>query len=404
MPTAVVERYGSLSATGIAKEATFGTAVAATTFLPMTSNGLELDPSLFSPKVMFGQRDLNSWPLYGQFKAAGSLSAPLFPTNGMTLLAGSIGADAAAGNGVTGTGSASANTLNGGVSAGATTVVLTSATGYTVGSYIQIDVNGSGPTTTAEVRKITVVSTNTLTLDAALGYAHLTGAATKVVTAPFTHTITQANTLPSFTVEKNLGNFESLQFTGSRINKFGLQQSAGNTEATLSVDLMSKNAAVLTTPTAISVTNENPYVYAEATATIFGTAVTQTTSVDLSIENGLKDTFTMAQAHTAQFITPVTLHASGKVDLVFTSLDDATWGYWTQMVNGTGGALAFSLAHPSSGGTVTINLPTTRIKTNGDAVKMEDVIITSLNFEAFLTFSTLTTLNATVINNVWLPY
>lgn len=398
MPTTVVERYGSLSATGIAKEATFGTPLTPTVFLPMTGNSLELDPGLFSPKVMFGQRDLNTFPLYGQNKIAGSLSAPLFPTMGVTLLAGSVGADGAAGNGVTGTGSASPNTLNGATIAGATTVTLTSATGYTVGSYIQVDVNASGPTTTAEVRKISSVSTNTLTLDSALVYAHANGAATKVVTAPFTHTFTPANTLPSFTMEKNLGNFESLQFAGARVNKLGLQVSNGNQEAALSVDLMAKAAAVLSTPTAIAVTNENPYVFAECTASIFSQAVTQATAIDFSIENGLKDTYTFNSSHNLQFLTPLTLKSSCKIDLVFTSLDDATWGYWTQMVNQTEGALTFSLTHPASAGTVTITMPRNRIRTSTDAVKMDDVIITSLQFDAFLNFTTLQSITATVVS------
>lgn len=406
MPTALQERWGSLSATGVAKEAAFGTPVVPTVFIPMTGNGLEVDPGLFSPHVMFGQRDLNTFPLYGQYKLAGSLTQPLFPTQGIILLAGAIGQDAAAGNGVTGTGSTSANTLNGGVSAGATTVTLTSATGYTQNAYIQIDVNASGPTTTAEVRKITNVATNTLTLDTALSYAHLTGAATKVVTAPFTHTITQANTLPSFTVEKNLGGptSQSLQFAGCKINKFGLQVQNGNTEATASVDVMGVAAAVLDTPNTVTVVDEEPWVFAECTATIGGTAVTQTTGVDWSIENGLKDTYTFSGSHGPKFLTPVTLAVSTKVDTVFQSLDDATWGYWTQMVNGTDATLAVALAHPASAGTVTLSMPKNRIRTSTDAVKMDDVIISTLQYDAYLKLSTLQTITATVVNANWLPY
>lgn len=404
MPTTVVERYGSLSATGFAKESVFGTAVGATTFWPMGGNGLELDPGLFSPKVMFGQRDLNTFPLYGQNKIAGTVSGPLFPTQAIAFLAGAIGQDAAAGSGVTGTGSASANTLNGAVSAGATTVTLTSATGYTVGSFIQIDVNGSGPVTTAEVRKINSVATNTLTLDSALNFAHANAAATKVVTAPFTHTITQATTLPSFTVEKNLGNFESLKFAGSRINKYDLNIQASNQEATATVDFMAQSASVMSTPTAISITNEMPYVFSECVATIFGQAAAQVANADWTIENGLKDTYTLNSSHNLQFLTPVTLQVTGKLDLVFTSLDDATWGYWTQMVNGQSGNLQTAFTHPANAGAITLNAPNVRIATSQDAIKMEDVILSTLQFTAFLNLSTLQTITATVVNSAWLPY
>lgn len=406
MPTTVVERYGSLSATGVAKESTFGTAVAATVFVPMTGNGLELDPGLFSPKVMFGQRDVNTFPLYGQYKNAGSLTFPLFPTQGITLLAGAIGADAAAGNGVTGSSPTNATTLNGTVSAGATTIVLTSATGYSNGNFVQVDVNGTGPTTTAEVRKITNVSTNTLTLDQALTYGHTNGCAISKVVAPYVHTITQSTTLPSFTVEKNIGNFESLQFAGAKINKYDLQMTNGNQEATCTVDLMAKSSAVLVTPTAIAVTNESPFVFAEATVSLFSQSVTQATNAQITIENGLKDTYTLNSSHNLQFLTPVTLKVSGKIDVVFTSFDDATWGYWTLMQgnNPTEGALSLTLTHPSSAGTIVLNLPRARIRSYGDAVKLEDVVMTTLNFDAFLNLTTLQTITATVTNSAYLPY
>lgn len=404
MPTTVVERYGSLSATGVAKESTFGTPVTSSVFLPMTGNNLEVDPGLFSPKVMMGVRDVNTFPLYGQYKVAGSINAPLFPTMGATLVAGSIGQDATAGNGVTGTGSTSPTTLSGSTSAGATTVTVASATGYTVGSIVQVDVNASGPTTTAEVRKVTNVATNVLTLDTALTYGHASNAPVKIVTAPYTHTFTQATTLPSFTVEKNLGNYQSLQFAGARVNKLGLQVQNSNQEATANFDLMAKSATVLDTPTAITVTNELPFVFAEATASIFGQAVTQCTQAEVDIENGLKDTYTFNASHNLQFLTPVSLKVSAKADLVFTSLDDVTWGYWTQMVNGTEGAFSLQLAHPTNGGSFTFNMSRVRIRTSTDAVKLEDVIVSTLQFDAFLNFTSLTTVSATVANSSYLPY
>lgn len=406
MPTTVVERFGSLSATGFAKEgaATYGTAVTPTVFVPMTGNGAELDPGLFSPKVMLGRRDVNTFPLYGQNKIAGSLASPLFPTQGIAMLSGSIGADSPAGAGVTGTGATSATTLNGGTSAGASTVVLTSATGYAQGAYIQVDVNTASPVTTAEVRKISTLVTTTATLDSPLLYAHLTGAAISVVTAPFVHTIQQATALPSFTVEKNIGGFESLKFAGARVNKLTLSAAASNQEVSLALDLMAQSAVVQPTPTAITVVNESPYVFAETTATIFGTATTQVSGLDLTVENGLKDTFTFNSSHNLQFLSPVTVKVSAKVDLVFTSLDDTDWGYWTKMVAGTEGALVMTLTHPTAGGTIAVTFPRCRIRTSTDAIKMEDVVLTTLNFDGYFDFATSRSVSATVTNANYLPY
>lgn len=406
MPATVVERWGSLSATGFIKENAFGTALTPTTFLPMSGNSLERDPGLFSPKVMMGQRDVNVFPLQGQFKNSGGIDAPLFPTQSIALLAGAIGTDAAAGNGVTGTAAASPSptTLNGGVSAGASSITLQSATGYAIGDVIQIDVNGAGPVTTAECRKISNLVTTTATLDVALSYAHLTGVAVKRLQTPYTHTITQSTSLPSFTIEKNLGSAQSLVFAGTRIGKLTVSASASNAEVQMKADVVAKSSVVQATPTALSYVDESPYVFAETTVSLWGNAVAQASSVELTIENGLKDTFTFNSSHNLQFLTPVTLKVSGKADLVFYSLDDTDWGWWTKAGNKTEGAVQVAFTHPSSAGAVTFNLPRAVIRTTGDAVKMEDIILTTVNFDAYLKLSTLQTVGATVVNSAYLPY
>jgi hypothetical protein len=401
----VIERYGSLSATGIAKEVTFGTPVAATTFLPMTSNTMEMDPGWFSPHVMQAMRDLQVYNMYGEYKFHGAVAGPLFPSNAMELLVASIGADAQPSLGVTGTVGTGSTTLNGGVSAGATTITVASASGFTTGQVVQIDVNGSGPTTTAECRKITVSGT-TFTLDQPLTYAHLTAAAVVGVVAPYTHTISQTNTLPSLTVEKNLGSFQSLQFAGCRVNKFDLKVPVGNNPADITADLMGQSVAILTSPTTVSITNEVPFVFAEATLTAFSNARYDAQNISISVDNGLKETYTYSGNHGPSFITPVTVHTSGTFDVVWSSLNDATYGDFTRMQNGTLGSLVFTLVHPSSAGTVTVTLPQIVLNKFANDVKMEDVIMSTISFEASrpLTGSSQFTVQATVINNVYLNY
>jgi len=443
----------------------------------MSGNTLELDPGLFWPKVMMGQRDLNIFPVYGQYKNAGSLNGPLFPSNAVTLIPGSIGADAAVGYGVSGTPvTPTSTTLSVGSSAGATSVTLTSPTGFAVGqeirigsapslevrkisnvagsvvtvadaltfdhaissaavtsatttlsaptlagatsvtvtsatgivngTIIQIDVNSPSGTTTSEVRKVTNVVTTTLTLDSALTYAHASSVNVSIVQAMYLHTVTQANTLPSFTVEKNIGGFESLQFAGSRINKLGITSTTGNAEATIAVDWRSKHSAVLATPSAISVTDESPFVFAETTLSLSNQAVIQATSADVSIENGLKDTYTYNGTHDLQFLTPVTRLVTFKCDVVFTSLDDPTWGYWTQMTStpSTNFPVQLAFTHPSTGGYIMFYMPKGRLKTYTDAIKMDDVVMSTLTIDLGLNLSTLTTVTAFISNGVYLPY
>jgi hypothetical protein len=473
----VIERYGSLSATGLAKEATFGTPVAATTFLPMTGNTMEMDPGWFSPHVMEAARDLQIYNLYGEYKFHGNITGPLFPSNAIALMVASIGQDAAVGTGVFGTfvtpttttssGSTSAGatsitltsasgfvtgqeiiidtgqlqearkisnvvsntitvadalffahasgitvttgtttTLNGALTAPTTTVVVSSATGIVNGSFIQIDVNSVTGATTSEVRKVTNVATNTLTIDQAVTFNHASGAQVILVTTPYTHTITQQNTLPSLTVEKNLGSFQSLQFAGCRVNKFDLKAPVGNNPVDITADMMGQSVATLSTPTAVTVANESPFVFAEAILTAFGNARYDAHNISMAIENGLKETYTYSGNHGPSFITPVTVKGSGTFDVVWSSLTDATFGDFSKMQNGTLGSLLFSVIHPASAGTVTVFHPQIVLAKYTNDVKMEDVIMSTMSYEATrpLTGNTQFTVQAFVVNSVYLPY
>lgn len=317
----ITERDGSLSATGVAKEVTFGTPVAATTFLPMLSNTMEVDPGWFSPELMMATRDLHVFNLYGQAVYTGAVAGPFFPSNAATLMAGSIGTDA-----VTGTG-------------------------------------------------------------------------------PYTHTISQANTLPSFTIEKNLGNFQSIQFAGCRIGKMTLNVPATNEAANVSYDATGQSAAILTTPTTFSVVNESPFVFAEGALTLFTHARAEVTSASITIDNGLKSTYTFSGNHGPSFITPVTLHVSGSITLTWSSLNDATYGDFTSMVNGTLGALSLSLTHPGgSGASLTISCPQVVLSKMTEDVKMTDVIMSNLTFEATKSLSSGYTVQAVLVNSVSTAY
>lgn len=405
----ITEKYGSLSATGFAKEASFGVPLAATTFLPMSSNSMEEDPGWFSPTLMQGVRDKQIYNLYGEAKYTGAITGPIFPSNAMELMVASIGVDSAAGSGVTGTTTTGTNsTLASPSIVGATSITLTAGGGanFAVGEFIQIDANNSVGPTTAECRKISTIATDTLTVDSPLLFAHAAAAAVIHVVAPYTHTISEANTLPSLTVEKNLGGFQSLQFAGCRVNKFDLKAPVGNSPVEITADMIGQSATVLSTPTAINVTDEMPFVFAEASVTLYGTARTEASNVNVSVENGLKETYTYSGNHGPSFITPVTLRTSGTIDVVFDSLNDATYGDFSRMAAGTLGALAFTLTHPASGGSITINLPQIALSKYGNDVKAEDVVLSSLTYEASrpLSGTSLYTIQATVVNSVYLPY
>jgi hypothetical protein len=86
---------------------------------------------------------------------------------------------------------------------GETIINVASAANYAQGDFIQVDVAAGDPPTSAEVpevRQITNVNVNAITLDYPLRFAHANGVACNEVIAPFTHYLAPASELPYFDV------------------------------------------------------------------------------------------------------------------------------------------------------------------------------------------------------------
>lgn len=89
-----------------------------------------------------------------------------------------------------GTAASPNSTLNGGVSAGATSITVTSGTGFAANQWIQVDT-----TTLAEIVQVQSVASNVITLKSTtpLRFSHLTGVAVTNTTANYTHTFSSIN-------------------------------------------------------------------------------------------------------------------------------------------------------------------------------------------------------------------
>lgn len=318
----IIERPGSLSATGLAKETTFGTPVVATSFIPETGNTMAVDPGWFSPQLMMSTRDLQVFNLYGEQTQIGTISAPFFPTNGAELMIASIGTDA---------------------------------------------ITGSGN--------------------------------------PYTHTISQANLLPSVTIEQNIGGFQSLQYAGCRVGKMTLTAAAQNEPINVAYDMVGQSVAVLSSPTSVTIANEIPFVFAEGSISMFSNPRVDIASIKIDIDNGLKSTWTFDQEHGPGFITPTTLHVSGTVTVVWSSLTNATYGDYNTMINETLGSLVFTVAHPGgTGASLTITCPQVVFSKYGLDMKVGDVIMSNMTFEASKSLSSGYTVQAVLLNSVSTAY
>lgn len=382
-----------------------------TTALPFTENTLNTDPGLFYPQVMTGTRDMQTFALFGQRKHVGAVGGPLFATNGALFIVASIGADAQPGYGVVGSaGGSVSTTLSANASAGATTITVTSASGIVANTtIIQIGVNNTSTPTTAECRLVTNVVGTTLTLDAALGYAHLSTVAVISVIAPFTHTITPETYLPSLTVEKNLGGAlslggESLQYAGCRIGKFDVKAQATDTEASFSADLTAQSVAILDTPSAVTFLDESPFAFSTFDLTYNGSQYKNPTSFNLTVDNGLKPTYTLNGSQDLQFNPAVALHTSGSFDLVYDELDDSMYGFWNKTYQELEASLSFSMTN-AAGNSITFTMPNVDLKMDTIEPKVTDPIMETVTFEVRRSLSgNPNSISAALVNGVHLAY
>lgn len=135
---------------------------------------------------------------------------------------------------VTGTAASPNSTLNGAVAAGATTITVTSGTGFVANMWIQIDTLAN-----AEIVQVLSVASNVITLATSTPtrFSHLTAAPVTNTTAPYTHVFSNLNPgsstgntsaqPPTYTwLHRNLvagtGNFNADQYSYTRVTEVKL--------------------------------------------------------------------------------------------------------------------------------------------------------------------------------------
>ncbi len=172
---------------GIAREATTGTPVSPVATIPLEKSTYEPEdmPKFLEDLAIRGSMSHRFQDIIGVEDASWSLGGPVFGDVYGYLLDNIFG-DLS----TTGVSSGSASTTTGSLSAGATSAVLTSATGFTNTANVQID--------TGSVSEVVTLSSapsgGTITFATnPLRFAHGTGVTAQVVTGPFTHVFAVLN-------------------------------------------------------------------------------------------------------------------------------------------------------------------------------------------------------------------
>ncbi len=178
--------------------------------------------------------------------------------------------------------------LDGNVVAGVDTIILTDATDYATGDYIQIDT-----LTNSEIRKITNIATQTLTLDFGLDRAHADAIVCNEVEFPFTHVLEGASRLTPFTLE---GVFEMspdliLLYLGNIATKWEI---SGDEEGEVKAkyDIMASRPFKNTgTKNTVSEVSTAPYKFNDATFTFWDSVIARILKWNLSCEQNVDPRF-----------------------------------------------------------------------------------------------------------------
>ena len=384
----------NLGFVGYAKEATLGTPLAAATYVPVLDVGIAKDPGLFDGLYVRQSRDV-TLKLPGEQKLTGPVNFALFSLMGMQLVVGAIGSETA----TTGSTPTNSTTLAALSAAGATTISTTAT--FSVNDIIQVDSNGSGK---AECRKVTIVSgagPYTITVDTPLTFGHANGATVAKVVAPFTHTIAEANVLPSFTIEKGLAGLTSLQYAGAVADKLGIKGTTkAEVQSTVSFVAQKDAQIASTTP---SYTTEPPIILAGVAVTLFSASDTYVESFDLSLDNGVKPHYTYSGNRYPTLLPATTRKISLKVTEALQSM-----AYYNDLASATASGTpptgnAVLTFTGGTGDVITITIPQLSMAKYSDPMTVGELILADFTLEAWLG-SQANTLSMTVVNSAYAPF
>lgn len=291
-------QIGNLTAIGVAKEASFGAFGTTAFWLPSKSIAVEKAPNPILPEVMHNTRGAYTSVSEGIQKISGPLNYPLYPDDGMILLAGAMGKESA----TTGSSPSAATTLSS-IAAAGDTVIHTTAT-FTALDILQI---GTTVSKIAECRKVVSVSgagPYDVTIDIALTRGHANGVAVAKVVAPFIHTFDEDTNIPSFAVEQNMNGLD-IQWGGLVVSQYGLKIPAGG-ETDVTVTFEGQQAQVIGSPATPSFGSDAAFMGTGGLLSLGGTDDLTGTTVDLTINNAAKPYPTLNGHNYPQYVAPGT--------------------------------------------------------------------------------------------------
>jgi hypothetical protein len=180
-----------------------------------------------------------------------------------------------------------------GTGIGDTHLDVTSAAGYATSEYIQVDTG-----TTAEVRQISAINTNALTLNKGMRFAHADTDTCNEVTSPYTHEVRIAETsqLPTFALCASYDEptDQNRIYKGCCVNRLTLRSSTDSLlEAEMDIWAQDVAAVSTTAKPSVTVATTDPYHYRMVDGGISINSVTyaRLNSFELVLNNNLDERY-----------------------------------------------------------------------------------------------------------------
>jgi hypothetical protein len=407
MVSALTQYLAGRGFIGVAAEATVGTPVAATSYVPLLDESLVREPGIVLEKLLRGSRDSAFVAVLGEQKIGGSIETPLYVDQGLPLLGAAIGSDvyqyAATAGGAQAIGGS-------GIAAGVGSFALAALpAGLSVGDWIELHQTGAsdaGLTNLSEVHAVASVGGSgpyTIGIGGELtrnAYPS-TGTAWRVpsTTAVFSHVLLpdqpNAGSYKTLTIEKNLGGLTSLQFAGAVVGKTAVQLSSKGA-AKVRYDLSALAEAQIggSTP---SYGASVPLSLPNFAASLFGAADSSVASFELDIDQTAKEYWTFNGGTLPALVVPVERTVTGKFTNIVQSM-----AYYDNMVAGTSGAFTATLSQGSS--SIVISLPKCLLTKLGVPLKIGDLLMYDAQFQATHSDVAGYSIEVQVMNGHWLPF
>lgn len=407
---ALTTYIGTRGFIGLAPEATKGTAVAATSWLPLLDGeSLKHAPGIVTQKMIRATRAEQSLPYVGEQKVEGKLPTLLFVDQALVPLAQAIGNDTYQTSSAAGT-AVSIGASGSGLSAGSGAITVTTQTSTPIAAndYVMIQQASGSPSLSnlSEVHKVQTVTgagpyVLTFVTGETLNNTYTTsGMISRIAsgTTAFTHNIfpdqPNASAYKTFTIEKNIGGLESLQYAGAIVDKLSLK---ANTKDAVKCDYDIKayidNGSV--TPSVPVLGTSNPLSLAGYAMSIAGAADTSVTDFSFDLSNGGKEYWTFNTSSMPAVLPPTMRSIKGKWTNI---VQNDT--YRANSIAGTTFAIAPTFTQGAN--SVAFNFPKCVITDLVEVLKLGDLVMYDVTWDALYSESSGYDVSATVINSNWL--